>query len=585
MSHSRAFEQVRRIAVFFPAVALAVSIATNGCSKDESDAPNDGGSEGEGGMGGRGGSGTDEVTLPSHFDWTSTGPLIEPVVDATHPIVSVKDPTVVFFEGEWHVFATTADENQQWSLVYLSFSDWSEAGDAELHYLDENPALTGYHAAPQVFYFAPEEKWYLIFQSQQPQYSTTDDLSDPDSWTTPRNFFPAEPAIVTENKGEGTWLDYWVICDDDKCHLFFTDDNGHFYRSETDIDDFPENFGDPEIVIDGTKSTVFEGSATYRVGDTGQYLTLIEAFGEAGERYYRSFVSDRLDGEWTPLAASFDNPFAARSNVTFSDGDAWTQDISHGELLRDGYDQTLTIDPGDLRLLYQGVEPSETGVEYSQLPYRLALLTYTETPTKPIAPPMGPSVCDDATVDGMESIATFESGALSGWWASYDDTDGSTNEPLAVQSPGANDTSHALHFVGSGHLTWGANVGITFGCTDTSSFDGVSLYAKGTSGSQGEVHVIAQVAAALPLSSGGDCFEDCYSHPRTTIELTEEWTRYDLPFSDFQQPDWGVEATYEGTIMGLALESSGPDFDVWIDEVMLYPGTNSGGGGAGGAGQ
>ena len=32
----------------------------------------------------------------------------------------------------------------------------------------------------------------------------------------------------------------------------------------------------------------------------------------------------------------------------------WTDNVSHGELLRDGYDQTLTVDPGHLRLLFQG---------------------------------------------------------------------------------------------------------------------------------------------------------------------------------------------------------------------------------------
>jgi endo-1,4-beta-xylanase len=290
--------------------------------------------------------------------------------------LSVKDPTVVHFEQRWHLFATTADTSGSWSMIYLNFEDWSEAGNAQPYYLDNNPALRGYHAAPQVFYFRPQKKWYLIFQSGQPQYSTTDDLSDPQSWSTPKDFFPAgEPAIVAENKGAGGWLDFWVICDSSHCHLFFTDDNGHLYRSQTTIDSFPEGFGDTEIAIDGTKETLFEGSATYRVAETGQYLTLVEAFGPAGGRYYRSFVADALDDEWEPLAASLDNPFAALSNVTFPNG-VWTRDISHGELLRQGYDESLSIDPSELRFLYQGVDPAATDVEYFELPYRLALLTF-----------------------------------------------------------------------------------------------------------------------------------------------------------------------------------------------------------------
>jgi hypothetical protein len=41
--------------------------------------------------------------------WTSTGPLVAPIQDTTHPIVSLKDPSVVYFNGRWHVFATTAN--------------------------------------------------------------------------------------------------------------------------------------------------------------------------------------------------------------------------------------------------------------------------------------------------------------------------------------------------------------------------------------------------------------------------------------------------------------------------------------------
>src|SRR6185369_10812758 len=103
---------------------------------------------------------------------------------------------------------------------------------------------------------------------------------------------------------------------------------------------------------------------------TQKYLTLVEALGPS--RYYRAYVADRLDGEWTPVANadSYEHPFAGVNNVTFEGGvEAWTKDISHGELLRDGYDETLTIDPKNLRMLYQGRDPSSGG-DYHALPYR-----------------------------------------------------------------------------------------------------------------------------------------------------------------------------------------------------------------------
>ena len=84
---------------------------------------------------------------------------------------------------------------------------------------------------------------------------------------------------------------------------------------------------------------------TYRLKGKDAYLTLVEAFGPTGNRFFRSFVAASLDGVWSPLAADWTNPFAGKTNVTFADGVAWTNDISHGELIRDGYDQKLEIDP------------------------------------------------------------------------------------------------------------------------------------------------------------------------------------------------------------------------------------------------
>lgn len=81
---------------------------------------------------------------------------------------------------------------------------------------------------------------------------------------------------------------------------------------------------------------------------------------------------------WNPLATPDTNPFAGTANVTFPSG-RWTNDISHGELIRTGYDQTLEIDPCHLQFLYQGLDPnSDDGRPYSQLPWQLGLLTQTK---------------------------------------------------------------------------------------------------------------------------------------------------------------------------------------------------------------
>jgi hypothetical protein len=307
--------------------------------------------------------------------WTSSGILVAPHEDDGRDIVSIKDPSVVRFNDRWHVFATTANKRGHWQMVYLSFAGWSEAATARQVHMDQNPNLRGYHCAPHVFYFRPHRKWYLVFQSQHPQYSTSDDIADPMSWSKPEDFFDHKPPIIGD-----LWLDYWIICDDAHAYLFFTGDNGRLYRSRTTIAQFPRGMSDPVAVLnEENRFHLFEGSATYRIKGEDRYLTIVEALGpKGGTRYYRSFVSDRLDGEWTPLADTWDQPFAGMKNVRFANGvEPWTEDISHGELIRDGYDETMTIDSNHLQFLYQGRRPSAERVDYSQLLYRLDLLTLT----------------------------------------------------------------------------------------------------------------------------------------------------------------------------------------------------------------
>jgi hypothetical protein len=310
------------------------------------------------------------LALPASFRWTASPPLVSPKDRDGDHYYSVKDPSIVRHEGLWHLFCTVRGVKRSHQIEYLSFSDWAQVGNAErrmLHLTD------GYFCAPQVFYFQPHRRWYLIYQvgdpsrrpQLQPAFSTNSNIADPASWTRPKLLFSADPEGVT------AWIDFWVICDDARAHLFFTSLDGRMWRSETRIVDFPYGWSRPRVVLEGD---IFEASHTYRLKGVDRFLTVVEAQAQGGRRYYKAYTAERLDGQWTPLAATAAQAFASPGNVGFS-GERWTDSFSHGELLRDGYDQTLTVDPDRLVFLFQGVsEADRRSKRYGEIPWRLGLL-------------------------------------------------------------------------------------------------------------------------------------------------------------------------------------------------------------------
>ena len=314
--------------------------------------------------------------LAPSIQWSASTPLIAPVSDAAHDLLAVKDPTVAQFNGRWHVYASSVSAGGAYNIVYTNFSDWAEAPSAPLRYMDQTSGFHTYVAAPQLFYFRPQSKWYLVYQAGPPKYSTANDPGDPTAWTPPAPFFAVQPATVAQNGGG--WLDFWVICDADACHLFFSDNHGRWYRSKTSIDQFPNGFGEPTVVMqDANAGRIFEASNVYKMSGTDQYLAIIEAFDQTsnGRRYFRSWIAASLDGPWLPWQGSGSYPFAGKRNVSF-EGTAWTEDISHGEAIRAGYDETLTIEPCGLRYVFQGADPTaNTGGDYNKIPWRLGLLS------------------------------------------------------------------------------------------------------------------------------------------------------------------------------------------------------------------
>ena len=86
-------------------------------------------------------------TLPSSFRWSSSGILMSPKSDARHSIISVKDPSVVYYNGKWYVLMSTVDSGGSYGMAQASFTDWSQAANAPLYYLDQSAIGGGYKTA------------------------------------------------------------------------------------------------------------------------------------------------------------------------------------------------------------------------------------------------------------------------------------------------------------------------------------------------------------------------------------------------------------------------------------------------------
>jgi len=207
-----------------------------------------------------------------------------------------------------------------------------------------------------------EKKWYLIYQTRdsnyQPVYSTTEIISKGESWSTPRNLIAKD--------ARAKWIDFWVMCDKATAYLFYTQSHRDIYVRATGIGDFPAGWGKGRKVFSG----VHEAVHIYKVRGRKQYHMIYE-LNRNGVRSFGLAAAEHPAGPWKKIT----DEYATGAQLRCAKGRApWTQEVSHGEAIRCGYDQLMEYEPDNCRWLIQGLMKAEHKGPYPSLPWKLGII-------------------------------------------------------------------------------------------------------------------------------------------------------------------------------------------------------------------
>jgi hypothetical protein len=314
--------------------------------------------------------------------------------------VAVKDPSIVYFNKKYHLFYTAKGTNStnvhkfSTGCAYVNASTIEELNQSERYSID---SLAGRPViAPQIFYFEPHKRWYLIAHTPvlernlsvlKPIYLTNKNIDDISGWS-------AAKEIETGKSDDSFWIDFWIICDDEAAYLFYSDQKGSVFRLKCGLKDFPDGFSisEPELALcenhlNEEKSwKMFEAIHIYYVKKEKKYMALLEGAYQhpvrkndvdARNRFIFGMTADSLDGIWTRVEKNNNEFLAEAKNLLVQDGrnQKYTL-VSHPELIRSGYNQKLEIKDYKLAMIFQSIDGSDIpdNYNYNELPLELVMM-------------------------------------------------------------------------------------------------------------------------------------------------------------------------------------------------------------------
>jgi hypothetical protein len=295
--------------------------------------------------------------------WQVGEPILLPGPEGSFDHVAVKDPSVVFFEGWWHLFYTARSETE-YTTGYVSAEELRGLQSAPRHELEVIRGRGRYGCAPQIFYLTPHRTWYLIFQTcdanYQPAFSTTVTIAKPETWSAPQ-------ALIGKDT-RAKWIDFWVICDQERAYLFYTQAHQEVMVRSTALDDFPRGWGEARQAFTG----VHEAVHVYKVVGRPEFHMIYE-LNDGGVRSFGLARSVHLAGPWEKVT----DRYATGDQLRYT-GKAWTDMVSHGEALRSSYDERMEYGPRGCRWIVQGMLNEDARGPYPSLRWKLGVMTRIE---------------------------------------------------------------------------------------------------------------------------------------------------------------------------------------------------------------
>lgn len=293
--------------------------------------------------------------------WFVSEPILEKGSLESFDEIAVKDPTVVFYKNAWHMFYT-ARGNGEYTTGYVSAKSLEGLQSAPRVQLSQIRGKTPYGCAPQVFYFEPQEKWYLIYQNRDENYeavfSTNKDIANSRGWTSYEKLLPKD----SPNK----WIDFWVIADGNMVYLFYTEGHKGVMVRSTSLENFPSGWGESTMIFDN----VHEAVHIYKVKNKNQFHMIYE-LNTKGIRSFGLAASHHLKGPWRKVTDRYATGDQLKNDENVEN---WTEMVSHGEAIRTGYDQHMEYDAENTRWIIQGMLKNEMQEDYPSLPWKLGVI-------------------------------------------------------------------------------------------------------------------------------------------------------------------------------------------------------------------